>query len=153
VVKARRQSRRFRSRVIGLGILAALTLAALGSIGHAEARVPADNPRTDGLSNFCGEMQDRWDYYHALYRQRKAADPNDPSLSSLKGEMRVYEQKWESAGCRQAFGNIWFINPSIEDITIATGNLQVLQASDGGNGGGGLHVHDVAGVQGALVAR
>jgi hypothetical protein len=129
VVKARRQSRGLRRRVIGLGIVAALAAAALGSVGGAEARVPADNPRTDGVAWYCGELQDRYDYFNGIYQQRKAANPNDPSLSSLQGEIQQYVYKWE-ANCRAAFGNIWFFNPALLDVA-NVGDLTVLDADQG----------------------
>ena len=149
VMKARRQSRRVRNRVMRLAVLAALAFAVIGSVGHAEARVPADNPRTDGVAWYCGDLQDRYDYFNGIYQQRKAADPNDPSLSSLQSEMQQYVYKWEANNCRSSFGSITFLNPALQDIANA-GNLSVF---DGGGPGGGRPVHGVTKVKGVLVAQ
>jgi hypothetical protein len=151
VVKARRQARRTRNRVMRLAVLAALALAVISSVGHAEARVPADNPRTDGLAQYCGELQDRYDYYNGIYQQRKAANPNDPSLSSLQGEIQQYVYKWEPS-CRSTFGSISFFNPALQDIA-NVGNLSVLDGNQGGGSGGGRPLHDVTKVKGVLVAQ
>jgi hypothetical protein len=143
-----------RNRVMRLAVLAALAFAVIGSVGHAEARVPADNPRTDGVSWYCGELQDRYDYYNGIYQQRKAANPNDPSLSSLQSEMQQYVYKWEP-NCRSTFGSITFFNPALQDIANA-GNLSVLDGNQGdgsGGGGGGRPLHDVTRVKGVLLAH
>jgi hypothetical protein len=133
VVKARRKARHLRRRIIGIGILAALAIAALGSIGHAEARVPPDNPRTDGLAHYCGELQDRYDYDKAQYEARKAANPNDPSLDHYLGEMQTLEYKWQGP-CSATFGSIKCFNAILCDIAINTSNLTVLQSdTDGGS--------------------
>jgi len=152
VVKARRQARRKGNRVIRLAVLAALAFAVIGSVGHAEARVPADDPRTEGVAWYCGELQDRYDYNNAIYQQRKAANPNDPSLSSLQSEMQQLTYKWE-ANCRSTFGSITFFNPALHDIA-NVGSLSVLDSNQGGgNGGGGRPPRDVTKVKGVLVAQ
>jgi hypothetical protein len=149
--KARRKERRIRSRVIGLGIIAALALVAIGSVSHAEARVAADNSRMDGVAWYCGDLQDRYDYYSGLYQQRQAANPNDPSLSSLKSEMQQYVYKWE-ANCRSSFGSITFFNPALQDI-VNVGNLSVIETTQTGGAGGGRPSHAVTKGSGLLVAR
>jgi hypothetical protein len=140
-----------RSRVIGLGILAAVALVAIGSVRHAEARVPDDNPRTDGVAWYCGDVQDRYDYYSGLYQQRKAANPNDPSLSSLKSEMQQYVYKWD-ASCRSTFGSITFFNPALLDVA-NVGNLSVLESDPGNGAGAARPSRGVTKGSGLLVAR
>jgi hypothetical protein len=153
VLKARRQARRFRSRVIGLAILGAVLFAAFGSLGAAEARVPADDPRTTYVASYCGRLQDFWDQLNAQYRQLKQQNPSDPALAGIKSDMEAIEYRWNQ-GCREVYGNIWFINPAVLDAV--AGTTATLSSDPGGSNGGGngTVIHDVTRLKsGNLVAR
>jgi hypothetical protein len=139
-----------RSRIIGLAILGAVLFAAFGSLGAAEARVPADDPRTTYVASYCGRMQDFWDQLYARYRQLKQQNPNDPALAGIQSDMDAIEYRWDQ-GCREVYGNIWFINPSVLD-SVLNNNL-TLSPDGGSNGGGnGPVIHDVTRLKGGTLA-
>jgi hypothetical protein len=148
VINHRRRARRMRSRILGLAILGAIVVAAFGSAGSIEARVPASDPRTTYEARYCGKLQDAWDQLNAQYRQRKQQNPNDPALAGLRSDMQAIEYRWDQQ-CRELFGNIWFVNPALLDAVAGT-NLTLSPANDGG-GNGGMQVHDVTRVKGTIL--